>query len=328
MTVVCPPGYHVEEICVADPVAQPQWTDLGAHPTIAANPTAYGKQIVQCHPFAGRVYLGYGDWTSGKQDGCDLAYWDGTAFGSVGHYATDAFWSLRTIAGDLWAIATDPEVGADPDAVIVAPDGSANTLWASRSPYPWHLFDGCDFGGHVYLAGALRAGSGASLGTVWRSPLPLLIPATTGAYWQTPLSRAAYRCYAVFPLGGALWAIFTDGSAWSSPDGTVWTRAAASFPGTPTTKPMPYAGGVVLRLGWPADGTGTLVRFDGQTRADLAVVRDHFVDPDGALWTLTDTAIGRDGTPVAQPPANARSLCVLDGAVYAGTADAHLWVYR
>jgi hypothetical protein len=93
-------------------------------------------------------------------------------------------------------------------------------------------------------------------------------------------------------------------------------------------KPLPVGASVVYRAGWPGTGPGVLVSFDGATVKQLGTVQDHAV-ADGDLWTLlADGTVTRASQPVTTAPANARSLAVLDGVLYVGTADSHLWAYH
>jgi hypothetical protein len=323
--LTCPPGQHVEEICVDDPPpAEPHWRDLGVVPAIAASPTAEGKQIVQLHPFAGRIYLGYGDFQDTKQPGCDLIAYDPAAdtFETLTHVTTDALWGLRTVGADLWALVTDPEIGADPDAAIVAADGTLRLLAGGLTPYPWHLFDAVQFNGKTYLAGSDRATS-TDAATVWTS----VTRADGATIWTAAFQRSGvYRAYALFVVNGVLWAILSNGTAYTTVSGTTWTLASARFP-TLTTKPLPLGIDVVYRSGWPGVGPGPLEMFDGTTRHALGTVQDHFVDPIGTLWTLNATTVMRGSSKYADAPPNARSLAVLNDVLYVGTADSHLWQF-
>lgn len=330
-TLTCDPGYHVECTCVPDRPPDPTWHDLGQVPAIAASPTALGRTIAQLHPFGGRIYLGYGDWNSTLQPGCDLIAYDpqAGAFVTVAHIATDALWSLRTIEGRLWALATDPEVGADPDALVVDADGSVSSVSGGLSPYPWHLFDACEFGGTMFLAGGLRTQTAkdgvrdASWACVWRRDRR---PDGVAVWTQIVLDKSTWRCYAVFPLNGSLWAICGNGKVFRSDDGKAWIDTGLSGPST-ATKPMAYGDGVVFRNGWPATGTGMLGSFDGRLLIATEMIRDHFVDDAGSLWELSGKSIKRDVVSICPAPLNATALCVLDGVIYVGSSDSHLWRY-
>lgn len=327
--MICLPGFHIEEICVPDVV--PTWQDLGAVPAIAASPTATARKIVQLHPFNGNLYIGYGDWNNTIQPGCDLIYWDGAAYQTVTHVRTDALWSLRTLGNELWALTTDPEVGADPDVTIVAADGSFRFIQGGLSMYPWHLFDACLFNGKPYVAGAYRTqtsdpgGAEGDWGAVWTTGKR----ADGATIWPFAYTyKSIYRAHAVFVIGQTIWAALYGGTTVSSTDGMTWNASPIRLAAI-TTKPLAYQGGVVYRSGWPGSGSGTLYSFDGITDSSLGPVRDHFVDDAGALWTiLTDGSVSKDGAIVATAPANAVSLAVMDGAVFVGTADSHVWMYQ
>lgn len=331
----CPYGMHAvpNEVCVPDPVIEPVWEDLGAVPGASdpdQTPSDIGKRISQLHPHGGHVYAGYGEWTTTSQKGCDVVRWSEAAgHESLIHVATDALWSYRTVNGACWALVTDPEVGCDPDAVIVGADGSIRTLVGSRSPYPYHLFDAIFWRGKTYVCGGLRTQAkdgvvNASWGTVWRED-----PATSGPpIWTATMTvKSTYRVHALFAIGDRLWAIDGRGVGHWTMDGSTWTevpRSTLTFRPTPS-KPQALGDAVVLRSGWPAFGVGDLWVFDGSRTSVLRPrVRDHHVD--GAiLWTLESGSVYQDGAPYCPAPDGAVSLAVLDGWLYVGTADGHLW---
>lgn len=321
-SAICPPGQHIEticqDICVADPT--PVWEDLGVVPVITASPSVIGKRITQLHPHGGSIYLGYGEWTDTKQPGCDVVRWTGTAYESLLHVPTDAIWNYRTVNGDCWAIVTDPEVGADPDAIIVRADGSLSSLSGSLSPYPWHLFDAIHWQGRTYVAGADRK---TGKGTVWRNDRR----SDGREIWPVVLAVAPYRMFALFAHGTRLYATDSGGTGYWTEDGVTWTalnRSAANFSGA-ATKPMAWHDAIIFRSGYPAMGDGVLYRFDGQ-RVDVfrQRVRDHYVDGD-TLWTLELGGVYRDGLSAFAAPDLACSIAADGGWLYAGTEDSHLW---
>lgn len=94
-------------------------------------------------------------------------------------------------------------------------------------------------------------------------------------------------------------------------------------------KPLAYDGDIVFNTGDPGSsfGAGTVQRFNGSSRSTIASnIYDHAVGPDGKLYLLrTDGRITVDGVTVTTAPTGARSLLVIDGAIYVGTATSHLW---
>lgn len=328
----CPPGFHVEEICVADPAPVPVWTDLGVVPAIAASPTAQGKVICQLQPHNGKLYLGYGDWTATAQPGCDLIAWDVTAsaFITITHIPTDALWSNRVVNNELWAITTDPEIGADPDVTIVRNDGSLRIVSGATelTPYPWHSFDAVWFNGREYLAGADRSkGESISYATVWiHEPRPL---PRTDWYWRPVYQRTnstTGRMYGLFVHNGQLHAAGSNGKIVRSPDGITWTELPFAVPAV-LTKPMNRGSSVYYRQDWPGVAEGWLYEFVGYAQNALAIVRDHYVD--GAdLWTLSGRDVKKNNALVRNDaPIGARSIAAAWGKIYIGTADSHLWSF-
>lgn len=323
--MICPAGFHVEEICVADPV--PAWSDLGPVPVIAANPTATGKMIVALQPFNGKLYLGYGDWDTGQQAGCDLAYWDGTAYGSVGHYATDAFWSLRLVNGELWAMVTDPEVGADPDVVVVKADGTVRLVQDSLSADTWHTFDAIAFNGGIYMAGAWRGPSGSSQATVWKRG----VRADGRETWTGVMTLSSnLRVYGFGVIGTTLCALLANGIVRKTIDGTTWTTApnATNAAANSVTS---FAGQLVYLYGWTAYGAQTLLRYDGAATTIVLSGVSGICSDGTTLYALTGGTIKRTTdltnweTVCTDAPTNGRSLAVMDGALYVGTVDSHVW---
>lgn len=281
------------------------------------------RQIVQLHPFAGKIALGYGDWNDTKQPGCDLIAYDPAeqSVVSYGHYATDAFWSIRTVGDELWALMTDPEVGTNPDAVIVNAEGTTSLVSAAMLN-PWHLFDAVWWKGQPWLAGSISISGSQDAQGVWTRYMT-----TAGERWKIAWQGPSGRAYALFLLNDMLHVLTSWGRMYRTIDGQSWTQLAGSF-SSQATKPMSCGGDVVYRGYWPGTGTGTLYRNDGVRQTTLLTgVRDHFVDGD-ALWVLgADGTISRDNAPITNAPAGARSLCALDRAIYIGTSDSHLWRY-
>lgn len=331
----CPNGLALRgAMCVevATSIASRTWTDLGEVPQIANSPTAEARIIVQLHPFNGRIFLAYGDWNETRQRGCHVLAWnpDTRTIEDYGRYATDAFWTLRTVNDEMWALITDPEVGADPDAVVVGRDGSLREISGETelTPYPWHLFDVTWFNGKHYLFGADRSqGESKSWGTVWVHELRP--DRHSDWYWRPVLQEpAVIRTYAGFVLNGAMYAVHSNGQVDRTTDGTDWIRIAAVLPVTPV-KPMVRQNSLVyVRSGWPGlYPTGDLLQFDGATASTVGAVQDHFLDGSGSLWTMARETIAKDGEPVTSAPAGATSICVLDEAIYVGSSNSHLWRY-
>lgn len=299
----------------------PAWTDLGVINEIANSPTLSAKQIVQLHPFNGKVFMGYGDWTNTIQAGCDVLAYDPAQKTVInyGHVATDALWSMRTVGDEMWAIVTDPEIGTDPDYGLVKSDNSFKIVKTSNAN-PWHSFDAVLFKGKKYLCGAARTSESVDTPTVWEYYLQY----GTLDQFKVSYKSAGYgRMYALAVLGDAMYAFAASGTIVKTTDGVTWSTIPLRISGT-LTKPMLYKGKIVMRRDWPQFGAGAFNIFDGTSVTVPYNVQDHFVEND-VLYTLRNGAIYKDDVKVVDAPANSKSLCVLNGTIYVGTADSHLW---
>lgn len=144
------------------------WTDLGEVSTVAAGTTAVARKITLLEPFAGRVYLGYGDFQATSQPGTDVICVDGDDYRTVlPGVKTDALYDARRVADRLWYCVTDPEVGTDPDLVIVDEHHQAN-VESTPHVVPWHVFDAASFNGYAFLAGARRETDPFNCCCIWR----------------------------------------------------------------------------------------------------------------------------------------------------------------
>lgn len=306
------------------------WTDLGPVASIASTQQPpISRVIVQLQPFAGRIFLGYGEWDIGL-DKCDLVAWNpgSDVFETVvSSVATDAFWTLRNVGNELWALVTDPAVGTDPDVVAVSGDGSR--VIASADVAPWHLFDVCEWSGSIYLAGALRDGE-MSRGCVWRSE-------DGGTQWQIALKlQDSERLYAIFTMDSKAYAVANNGRIWMTSDGVEWEWFAESLlpAGAECMRPVSAAGQIVFLGGWPAYGAQNAYAFNGQTISavgDPRSILDIFSDSGLLLLLTSDGAMKQSNDLITwdtvsdSVPASARSLCVLADDLYVGTSDSHLW---
>jgi hypothetical protein len=306
------------------------WNDLGQNATIAATAQPpVSRIIVQLQPYRGRVFLGYGEWDRGLGN-CDLLAWNTAteAFETVAaRIATDAFWSLRVVDDALWALATDPSVGTDPDAVVVA--GNNVRVMASGAVAPWHLFDVREWAGALYLAGANRVGA-ESHATVWRS-------SDGGGSWAVVLDIPDnQRIYGLFVLADRLYAVGRLGTAWKTADGASWTPVAQPLlrGESECIRPWTLGGYAVYLAGWPAFGAQSLYAFDGRKVrpvADPWSVHDAFCDGESLVILTADGKVKRTEdlatwTVVATgAPDEARSLCLAGETIYLGTTDSRLW---
>jgi hypothetical protein len=305
------------------------WTDLGSNATIAmTNQPPVSRAIVQLQPFRHHVFLGYGEWDVGL-DYCDVIAWNtSTALYEtvIADVATDAFWVMRVVNDELWALVTDPSVGTDPDAVVF--DGANARIVSSGHVTPWHLFDITAWAGAIYLAGANRM-SNESHGAVWRST-------DGGETWMLVLDLPEnQRMHGLFAIEDILYVAGLSGQLWQTRDGTNWAPSSVGLvSGTPCIRPSVVANQAVYLSGWAVFGAQTLYAFDGRHTASIAPeweVYDAFNDEESLVILTGDRQVKRTRdlvgweTVATGAPQSARSLCVLDEAIYVGTADSRLW---
>lgn len=307
-----------------------QWQDLGVVEQIAnTNQPPLSRAIVQLQPYGHRIFLGYGEWDVGL-DHCDLIAWNTESSALeilTTDVATDAFWALRVVNNELWALVTDPAVGTDPDAAVF--DGQNTRIVNDPNINPWHLFDIQEWKGALYLAGANRVGD-ESYAAIWRS-------IDGGTSWEiTFQTRDILRMHGLFNLGDLFYAVGVQGEAWTTIDGQSWIATPTTLlpRGSICVHPMVIAETAVYLNGWPAYGPQGLCEYDGQQariREDIGSVVSASVDG-ASITVLTEDRRILQSTDLSSwevvdsnVPVNGRSICAHDGSVYIGTADSHLW---
>jgi len=306
------------------------WTDLGANEVIAATTSPPVSRVIeQLQPFGERIFLGYGEWDIGL-DRCSLMAWntESERYETVADdVPTDAFWVIRVVNDELWALVTDPSVGTDPDAVVF--DGVNVRTLESSQVSPWHLFDIQAWTDALYLAGANRVGE-ESHGAVWQST-------DNGASWKLVLDLPDNaRITGLFILEGQLYAVGLQGKLWQTDDGVNWTPSPVDLLSweMECVRPLVAAGQALYLGGWSVYNALNLYAFDGRKVTAIASdwsVYDIVRDDDSLLILTNDRSIKRTTDLVhweivaTNAPQRARSLCVLDQTIYVGTADSRLW---
>lgn len=302
---------------------------VATHSWAAAQPTTYGRRLVDLALKDGRVWAGYGDYNSNTGPvvvaGIDPDH--DSAFVSDFTMDTEAAYNLRSIGGELVIPATDPRVNAD---------FATSEPWEQSRPInATHVYDS------VTLTGSDRwlVGSQGQDAVAWRSQ-------NGGASWTESIRVKPFdavdgsyaRFYFAAVLGDELWVQAKSSSGAVAPsakvfDGSSWRDDTPVLRrGTFGWKPMPYEQGVVFhRVGHGY--VGEIFYFDGQTTTAIARGFDHEV-VDGTLFVLDEARIVRrrlatgDWTSVAQAPANAISIAIDDDTVYSGTDNSELYSFR
>jgi hypothetical protein len=170
-----------------------------------------------------------------------------------------------------------------------------------------------------------------SSGCVWRSE-------DNGINWQPVLTLPGNeRIYGLFAFGDhLLHAVGVSGVTWVSPDGIAWTRLAVDLlpTGVVCVRPVVMAGKAIYLGGWPAYGPQLAYLYDGRSVTAIGEpwsVLDHFSDGQNLVLLTSEGRIihTRDLrewiTILGTFPDKARSICLLDGHIFVGTSDSHLW---
>ena len=322
--------YVLPSVRTLSPPDRTKWQDLGEVETIAnTNRPPISRVIIQLQPYGHRIFLGYGEWDYGL-DYCDLIAWntEAQAFEQMAvDVATDAFWTLRVVNNELWALVTDPSVGTDPDAAVF--DGQITSLVNSSFLTPWHLFEILEWHGAIFLAGANRAGD-ESTGCVWSS-------ADGGKSWGIALETStSIRIHGLFPLDDLLYAVGLQGETWTTKDGSSWITAPMNLlpRGSICVRPIVFADQAFYLNGWSPYGPQDLCAFDGEVArllSDVGGVFDVYAEGSTSMVLTADQRILQSvdlvawDVTAADVPPTGRSLCTLNSSLYVGTTDSHLW---
>jgi hypothetical protein len=307
------------------------FVSLGRNPFATTQPTPAGRRLHTLEGWRGELFIGYGDYVENTGPIEVSAYsLRGRSFSTKLRFPTEAIELYRVIGNRMYAPAIDP-VGDGPSAVVAVgePDGQ----WRNeKGTFVTHAFDIATLDGtDLWLVGSrqtnaivLRSIDG---GRTWTIALQL------GP--QSRKSQDFARFYFVFAHGGRLYVQAEDYLGGRFPrskmfDAGVWTDGPDLRP-IPSTgaKPLPVAGEVAYL------GAGGVMAFDGRAARVAHSAWTQVIDltaADGALYVLDGREVlgTRDlarWVPVATVPNKTTSIGILDGALYAGTADSELFRY-
>jgi hypothetical protein len=282
-------------------------TLIGRHPAAYAQPSMTGMTIATLQPFNGRIYIGYGDYSSDSGPIEVIAIDPGT--GTLGEsrlsFASEAIFLYRQIGNRLYATDIDPR-GTRQGGYAMGVAGEDADDWSDHKVVrSTHIFDVASFDGtDLWLFGSL-----GSTATAWHS-------VDGGDTWSDALSvptisgEGISRMYSAFTLGGKLYTQVVDYPDGDQPtslvyDGTGWSPGPRMLPESVIHidafpwKPV-RVGDKVLYMD---DHTGVtqfmarLYRFDGE-KAEYAFgaqeyetgrLRDYFFDftvSDGTAYAL------------------------------------------
>jgi hypothetical protein len=274
--------------------------------------------------------MGYGDYDENTGP-IEISVYNPrrSSYGTKLRFPTEAIELFRPIGDRLYAPAIDPR-GDGPSAAVAV--GEPDGRWSNnKNVWMTHVFDVATFDGtDLWLVGsrdiqaiAVRSRDG---GRTWETALALAPRGAGGDF---------ARFHFVFVHGGRLYVQAQDRRGGMFPrsmvfDGAGWTDGPNLRP-IPNTgaKPLAFAGEIVYF------GARGIMAFDGRAvrlaRGPQTRIHDLVV-ADAVLYVLD----GREvlGTqdlawwiPVATAPAGTTSIGVLDGYLYAGTAESELFRY-
>jgi len=289
----------------AAPTQEP--TLVGRHPHAYAQPSMTGMTIATLQPFNGRIYIGYGDYSSdsGPIEVVAIDPETDTLSESQLSFASEAIFVFRQIGDRLYATDIDPRRTRE-GGYAMGVAGEDGDEWSDHKVVrSTHIFDIASFDGtDLWLFGSL-----GSTATAWHS-------VDGGDTWTVALSvptlsgEGFSRMYSAFTLGGKLYTQVVDYPDSDQPtslvyDGEGWNPAPRFLPETVIYieafpwKPV-QVGDKVLYMD---DHTGVtqfmarLYRFDGE-KAEYAFgaqeyetgsLRDYFFDftvSDGTAYAL------------------------------------------
>jgi hypothetical protein len=255
-------------------------------PDAAALSTQTGRTIDVLHPYRGRVYYGYGDYSANtgsmsQPHGTNVSSFDPATGATTVHLAgfkTEEVDTYRTIDGHLYVPNIDPSAGADADNSYASDAGEAGTApgtWAENpgAPGTVHVYDVAKLGDDLFIAGSTEwSGATDGAAVVWRST-------DGGATWQEslveteddPALRNGFERY--YWLGVV--------------DGRLYTRAALN---------LSWPDLAALRVFDPATGAWSVVPESVANGFGSGVYDGHdVVSWDGRLWASTGTLTWFDG---------------------------------
>lgn len=286
---VAAPGSGKGKPGPVEPTPTPAVAPLACHtlPDAAALSTETGRTIDVLHPYLGRVYYGYGDYSANTGSmsqpyGTNVSSFDPATGATTVHLAgfkTEEVDTFRTIDGHLYVPNIDPSAGADAYNSYASDAGEAGTAPGTWAENPGaqgsvHVYDVARAGGDLFIAGSTEwssATDGAAV--VWRST-------DGGASWtrsmveteDDPALRNGFERY--YWLGVV--------------DGRLYTRATLN---------LSYPELAPLRVWDPATRAWSTIPESAADRFGSGVYDGHDVlSWDGRLWATNGTLTWFDGT--------------------------------
>jgi RTX calcium-binding nonapeptide repeat (4 copies) len=309
---------------------------VGTHPQASEQPTPRGKKLNFLKNWNGAIYAGYGDYGTNTGPIAITPF----AVSSNQFAAQPALWAnseelqvFRVLNGNLVAPSIDPVDRIRPD------DYSGTTPagpWIARDVVDaFHVYDmAASTGSELWMVGS--SGDNA---VAWRS-------LDGGVTWGTALTVAPRnigvgdfaRFYFLAIYQGALYVQATDYFGGKHPaskifNGSEWSNGPDLLPQGGHGYDTELFNGQLVYLSSQSSPT-SLLSFNGdQVRSTGRVFHNYSVDGDKlyglgengeiskttnlSSWTELETAA----------PETARSIIVIDGTIYVGTADSRIYKF-
>lgn len=332
------------------------WTLHGQSPSALAHKPWNGELVQTVFPYAGRLYLGYGNYdaNSGTASGlgCDVSYYDPATSQFVVDFPgmpTEAILTYRSLGGFLYATNTDPTYrSGDPGYGSFASNRSGSWALGGQALGGEHYYDVRDgVGGELFLAGG-----GGTAARLWRST-------DGGATWTQlladtdPVADGFERFYWIGRIGDVLYLKANLGSytkdqpmrtysltrrTWGTvPTKSLDLRLTMSngqpylFGGEPATCGSAFISSSNIIYGNMAYAglctfTGSKVSQPLGRSLNVALIPSDI----GAVYAATTAGIFRlSGTTATKvdPDGSMPGICaaVLKGRIYSGGQDACIW---
>lgn len=314
------------------PVPSHTTTVVGTDPFAAAQPTAAGHLLRDLALDGGKLYVAYGDYNAntGPQQVHTFDPASGQFSASQLQVPTEEISVYRKVNGKLYAPMTDPR---DPSTSNVGYATNATGAWTNQMKAPAvHIYDVATMtGSDLWMVGSVTRFDAATPGggaAAYRST-------DGGQTWQivatdTSVAENGFeRYYWAAAINGTMYLQAEDvtgGSPLRAFNGTTWSTVAIDRPcGTVAANRVEVFKNRIVCAGGTAFGITT---FDGvrAVTAPIGALTDLAVPGDGYIYALTNTGVHRslDGvswTPLSTAPSGARSVAVVNRAVYLGMSD-------
>ena len=328
----------------ADGLAAGHFELVGTHPQASQQPTVRGRTLNFLKHWNGAIYAGYGDY--GTNTG-PIAI---TPFAlSTGRFAAQPAFSanteelqvFRALNGNLYTPSIDPRPGFGDDYFETPLTGPWTGRDVGESPESLHVYDmAARTGSERWMVGS--AGDNA---VAWRS-------LDGGVTWSTALTvpprNSGVGDFARFYFAGAYQnalyvqaADFNGGKHATSKvfDGAGWSDGPDLLPqGGYGYDTELFAGRLVyLSLQTSSkESPSSLLSFDGTEVTSTGRRFYNYSVDGGKLYGLgANGQISRSEKPTSGAgltsttlaPASARSIVVIDGAIYVGTTDSRIYKF-